>query len=367
MKLIISKNQLLPALQQIVSVIEKRHTLPILANVLMEARQDQLVMTGTDTEIQLITQLRLDTIEQTGDITVPARKFLDIVRLLPGDADIRFEVIDDKVKLTSGRARFSLSTLPAEHYPDFNESEYESQFLINAGKFKKGLDKTVFCMASQDVRYYLNGLLLHISNARLKMVASDGHRLSIFEDDIGQPTGFESRIIIPRKAVQELGRLLDDADAELSIQFSANTLRVYYKDAVFSSKLIDAKFPDFGKVFNQAFMSPLRVQKQLLRDALTRVAILSNEKYKGVSFDIRNDAIKLSAHNPEHDEAEEEILVDSSGEALSISFNAQYMLDALSNVDGERATLTIASNASSCFIEDEESSQYRFIVMPMRI
>lgn len=367
MKLLINRDQLLPTLQQIVSVIEKRQTMPILGNVLMEAREDQLVMTGTDTEIQLVIMLNLDAIDQPGSITVPARKFLDIVRLLPNGADVRFEVADDKAKLASGRGRFSLSTLPAEHYPDFNESDYESQFLINAGKFKKGLDKTLFCMANQDVRYYLNGLLLHISNSRLKMVASDGHRLSIFEDDIGQATGFESRIIIPRKAVQELSRLLDDADAELNIQFSSNYIRIYYKDAVFSSKLIDAKFPDFGKVFDQAFMSPLLVQKQLLRDALTRVAILSNEKYKGVTFDIKSDSIKLSTHNPDYDEAEEEIIIDYPGHALTISFNAQYMLEALSNVDGEMAMLTIAGNASSCFVEEVEQTQYRFIVMPMRI
>ena len=367
MKFIISKDQILAPLQQIVSVIEKRQTMPILSNVLLQASDEQLIMTGTDTEIQIVARLTIESISHAGEITVPARKFLDICRLLPNGAEIHFELQDDKVKIVSGRSRFSLSTLPAEHYPEFNETDLEYEFLLNAGKFKKALDKTVFCMANQDVRYYLNGLLLHISNSRLKLVASDGHRLSIYEDDIGDATGHEARIIMPRKAVQELSRLLDDGDEELTIQFSNNNIRIVYKDVVFSSKLIDAKFPDFSKVFNQAFMSPLLIQKQVLRDALTRVAILSNEKYKGVTFDIGGDLLKLSTHNPEHDEAEEELIIDYQGEPLSISFNSQYMLDAVTNLDSELAVLTIASNASSCFIEEPEQSLFKFIVMPMRM
>lgn len=367
MKFIISRDQILAPLQQIVSVIEKRQTMPILSNVLLQARDGQVVMTGTDTELQIVAMISLDSIQQPGDITVPARKFLDICRLLPSNAEINFALHDDKVKLASGRSRFSLSTLPAEHYPEFNESQFEYQFLLNAGKFKKGLEKTLFCMANQDVRYYLNGLLLNVSNSKLKLVASDGHRLSIYEDDIGQATGYEARIIMPRKAVQELSRLLDDAEAELNIQFSSNNIKIYYKDVVFSSKLIDAKFPDFSKVFNQSFMSPLLIQKQLLKEALTRVAILSNEKYKGVTLDISGDLLKLSTHNPEHDEAEEELIIQYQGEPLSISFNSQYLLDAVSNLDSELAVLTIASNASSCFIEEPEQPLFKFIVMPMRM
>lgn len=367
MKFIISRDQILAPLQQIVGVIEKRQTMAILSNVLLHVDNNQLTMTGSDTEIQIVGKLNLESAAENGEITVPARKFLDICRLLPTGAEIKFELHEDKVKLVSGRSRFSLSTLPAENYPEFNETQLDYQFLLNAGKFKKGLDKTLFCMANQDVRYYLNGLLLQISNSRLKMVASDGHRLSIFEDDMGQATGYEARIILPRKAVQELSRMLDDADAELNVQFSNNHIKVYYKDIVFSSKLIDAKFPDFSKVFNQGFMSPLLIQKQVLRDALTRVAILSNEKYKGVTFEINGDQLKLTTHNPEHDEAEEELIIDYQGQPLNIAFNSQYMLDAVSNLDSELAVLTIASNASSCFIEEPETPLFKFIVMPMRI
>ncbi len=367
MKFIISRDQILVPLQQIVGVIEKRQTMLILSNVLLQVDDNQLIMTGSDTEIQIVSKLNLESEAQAGIITVPARKFLDICRLLPSGAEIKFELHEDKVKLSSGRSRFSLSTLPADNYPEFNEADFDYQFLLNAGKLKKGLDKTLFCMANQDVRYYLNGLMLNVSNSRLKLVASDGHRLAIFEDDIGQPTGYEVRIILPRKAVQEISRLLDDADAELNIQFSNNQIKIYYKDVVFSSKLIDAKFPDFGKVFNQSFMTPLLIQKQLLKEALTRVAILSNEKYKGVTFDINSDQLKLSTHNPEHDEAEEELIIEHQGQPLSIAFNSQYMLDAISNLDSELAVMTIASNASSCFIEEPEQPLFKFIVMPMRM
>lgn len=367
MKFTISRDQLLIPLQQIVSVIEKRQTMPILSNVLLQLEDHQLKLTGTDTEIQIVSTINCESVSENGQITVPARKFLDICRLLPANSEISFHSQDDKIKLSSGRSRFSLSSLPAKNYPDFNATESEYQFSINSGKLKKALEKTLFCMANQDVRYFLNGLLLHISNSRLKIVASDGHRLAIFEDDIGHATGYETRIIIPRKAVQELSRLLDDVDVDVDVQFSNNFIRVEYKQVVFSSKLIDAKFPDFSKVFSQSAMPALVIPRLSLREALTRVAILSNEKYKGVSFDIGRESLKLSAHNPEHDSAEDELLINFAGEPLTIAFNSQYILDAVSNLDSDTALITIASNMSSCFVEDPEQNTYRFVVMPIRM
>lgn len=366
MKFIINREEILLPLQQIVSVIEKRQTMPILSNVLMVIEGDQLTLTGTDLEIQIIAKINIATAEP-GSITVPARKFLDICRLLPNGAEIKFELQDDKVKIASSRSRFSLSCLPADNYPEFAESELENHLFINAGKFKKALDKTVFCMANQDVRYYLNGLLLNVSNSKLKLVASDGHRLSIYEDNLDQPTGFESRIILPRKGVLELSRLLDDPEAELKVEFSSNNIRIFIKNLIFSAKLVDSKYPDFGKVFQQEFFNQIHIQKQLLKEALTRVAILANEKFKGVTFDISSGSLKMSTHNPEHDEAEEELVIEYTGEPLTIAFNAQYLLDAVSNLDSELAVLTIASNASSCFIDEPGDCGYKFIVMPMRL
>ena len=222
-------------------------------------------------------------------------------------------------------------------------------------------------MANQDVRYYLNGLLLTISNSKIKLVASDGHRLSIYQDTLDLGTGYESRIILPRKGVLELSRLLDDPDAELKVEFSSNNIRIFIKNLIFSAKLVDSKYPDFGKVFQQEFFNPIHIQKQLLKDALTRVAILSNEKIKGITLDITPDSLRISTHNPEHDEAEEELIIEYEGEPLSIAFNSQYLLDAVSNLDSELAVITIASNASSCFIDEPNACVYRFIVMPMRL
>ena len=366
MKFIINREQILIPLQQIVSVIEKRQTMPILSNVLMILSENKLVLIGTDLEIQLIARIAIEN-DITTEITVPARKFLDICRLLPSGAEIKIEQADDKIKVLSGRSRFSLSTLPASDYPEFSETEMENQFFINAGKFKKALEKTVFCMANQDVRYYLNGLMLNISNSKIKLVASDGHRLSVFEDELATATGYEARIIIPRKGVMELIRMLDDPDIELEIKFSNNNIKIVIRDLIFSAKLVDARYPDFNRVFQQDFHNHIHIQRQLLKDALTRVAILSNEKFKGISFDISSDSLKISTHNPEHEEAEEELMIEYQGQPLTISFNSQYVLDAVSNLDSEMAVVTIASNLSSCIIEEPETQSYKFIVMPMRL
>ena len=366
MKITINREQLLTPLQQIVSVIEKRQTMPILSNVLMVVKDEQLILTGTDLEIQIVAKMTLLNAEN-GEITVPARKFLDLCRLLPKDADIHLETHDDKMKLTSGRSKFSFSTLPANNYPEFSENELENSLTINAGKLKKALEKTIFCMANQDVRYYLNGLMLNVSNSKLKLVASDGHRLAIYKDEMGIETGYEERIIMPRKGVIELLRLLDDPEAELNVQFSANNIRIYIKDLVFSAKLVDAKYPDFGKVFQQAFNNPILIPKQQLKETLTRVSVLANEKFKGVTFDISEGLLKISTHNPEHDEGEEELAIEYQGEPLEIAFNAAYLLDAINNLEGDTASLIIAENASSCFIEEPNQDAYKFIVMPMRL
>jgi DNA polymerase-3 subunit beta len=366
MKFIITREQVLNSLQQIVSVIEKRQTMPILSNVLIAIDNDTLTLTGTDLEIQIIAKIAINPAE-SGTITIPARKFLDICRLLPSQAELKIEQLEDKIKISSGRSRFSLSALPAENYPKFIETEFNNQLVISAGKLKKALEKTVFCMANQDVRFYLNGLLLSISNQKLKMVASDGHRLAIYEDLLEHPTGYEAKIILPRKGVVELTRLLDDSDTEIKIEFSTNNIRIYINNIIFSAKLVDAKYPDYTKVFNQPFLNTLFVSKQLLKETLSRVAILSNEKFKGVSFDITNNNIKISAHNPEHEEAEEECLCEYTGDALSIAFNIQYMLDAVSNLNSDIAALNIATNASACFIEEPQQQLYKYIVMSMRL
>ncbi len=366
MKFIINRDVLLTPLQQIVSVIEKRQTMPVLSNVLMVLDETGLTMTGTDLEIQMVAKLDIQE-ESLGAVTIPARKFLDICRLLPNEADIKFELTDDKVRISSGRGRYVLSTLPADSYPEFTESDYDHQFIISSDQLKKALDKTMFCMANQDVRYYLNGLLLNISNSKIKLVGSDGHRLSFFEDNLNASTGYEARIIIPRKGVQELSRLLDQPEIDVDVKFSGNHIKITYQNMIFYAKLVDSKYPDFSRVFNQNFNNPILAQTQLLKAALTRVSVLANEKFKGITLDVSENLLKISAHNPEHDEAEEELVMQYLGESFSVSFNSQYLLEAVSNLDSEMTALTVASNNSCCFIEEAEQPKFKFIVMSMQL
>jgi DNA polymerase-3 subunit beta len=369
MKFILNRELLLIPLQQIVSVIEKRQTMPILANVLFKIENNQLTLTGTDLEIQIVVKIPLESDSDIGScITIPARKLLDICRLLPNKSEIKFALKDDKLKIQSGRSRFSVSTLRAEEYPKFEMTAMDSQFNIKAGQLKQALDKTAFCMANQDVRYYLNGLMMSIFNDQLKFVGSDGHRLSIYESKISEKTNIESRIIIPRKGVIELIRLLDvNEDDDIRVEFSRNNIRIVIGTLIFSAKLVDSKYPNFNKIYDQAFKAPIQIKKQLLKEALTRVAILANEKFKGVEFIIKENTLKISTNNPEHEEADEEVEIEYLGDALSIAFNAQYILDAISNLDSELAILTIAENISSCFIEELNDKNYKFIVMPMRL
>lgn len=366
MKFNINREQLLAPLQHIVNVIEKRQTMPILSNVLITLGSGYIVLTGTDLEIQIVVTLGIDNTEE-GSLTVPARKLLDICRLLPTQAVISIDSTNDKIKITSGRSRFALSALPPQNYPKFIETDFTHHFKINAGKLKLALDKTTFCMAVQDVRFFLNGLLLNISNQKFKLVSSDGHRLAIYEDQLDYPTGFEANIVLPRKGVIELAKLLDNPEAELDIQFSENNIKVNVSNLVFSAKLVDAKYPDYSKVFNQPFLNAITFSKQLFKEALTRVAILSNDKIKGVMFDISKDTVKISAYNPEREEAEEDIEIEYPGEPISIAFNVQYLLEALSNLDSETANLKIAANASTCFIDSNDSPSYKYIVMSMRL
>jgi DNA polymerase-3 subunit beta len=353
-------------LQQIVSVIEKKQTMPILANVLLEIESDTLTLTGTDLEIQIVSKLPVIG-ATSGSMTLPARKFLDICRLLSPNIDIRIEQHGDMAKLSTTRNRFSLFCLPAENYPDFSESPLDQRFHINSGKLKNALDKTMFCMANQDVRYYLNGLLMHLSNSALKMVASDGHRLAIYEDQLDSPTGIEARIILPRKGVQELSRLIGDCDVEMQVGFSNNQIRIEINRTLFSAKLVDSKYPDFSKVFQQPFLAPILIEKPSLREALTRAAILANEKFRGITLHFEQDLLRINAHNPEHEEAEEELSIAYKDDPFSISFNANYMLDAVTNLDSDMVVLTMASNLSCCFVNEPKQQLYKFIVMPMRL
>lgn len=366
MKFEITRENLLSGLQKIIGVIERRQTLPVLSNVLLQIKGKQLTLTGTDLEIQLVaTTLLVE--ESGGEITIPARKLLDICKLLPEGKTMYFEFSDGKIKLSSGRSRFTLSTLPAADFPAFDSSECETELSISSSKLKKTIDKTGFCMAQQDVRYYLNGLMIESDGSLLRAVSSDGHRLALHEEKLDNEQDEFKQIILPRKGVVELFRLLEDSDDEVKIQLSSNSIRLVLGDLVFSAKLIDGRFPDYKRVFPDVENKTIILDKQEIKLALSRVAILSNEKYKGIRLDISENCLKLEAHNPEHEEADEMIEIQYDEEPVVIGFNGSYMLDAISNVDTENVKISFSDTNSSCLIENIDDSSTKFIVMPMRL
>lgn len=260
-----------------------------------------------------------------------------------------------------------LNSLPAASYPEFSETDVGKNFSLPAKKLQQALGKTLFCMANQDVRYYLNGLLVHVSNSSLRLVASDGHRLAIFDTKLETPTSLEERLILPRKAAQELYRLLSDTDEMVTLHFSGSNIKAQLQEVTFSAKLIDAKYPDFSKVFQQSFFPSILLPKVELKESLTRASVLASEKFKAVTLAFEENLLTLSTQNNEHDEAEEQIPIIYSNEDLIISFNAQYLLDAISNLESDAAVFSIATNSSCCFIDEPEPVDYKFIVMPMRL
>lgn len=362
----LSRDELLMPLMQIVNVIEKKQTMPILANVLIKLENGLLTLTGTDLEIQIVAHLEISNNDAVA-ITVSAKKLADICRSFSNDVQLKFTLNEDQLIVTSGRSRFTLATLAADDYPNFPEEQLEMEVLLSSHSMKKGLEKTAFSMGHQDVRYYLNGLLFNIFNQSIKFIASDGHRMALMDDQADFSCNEDYRLIIPRKAVTELSRILNDSEDEIRFEFSNSNIRVHFNNIVFSAKLINAKYPVFNKIFVQDFLSPITFEKQEIKESLSRIAILANEKSRGVTLTITADNLKISTHNPEHEEADEDIQIMYEGDPLTLSFNVGYLIDAISNIDAEQLIFTAAANGSCAIIEDSENTRYRFVVMSMKI
>ncbi len=365
MQFSIARENLLEALQKVVGVIERRQTLPILSNVLLRVKDGRLTLIGTDLEIELIATTEIS--GQNGETTVAARKLLDICRLLPTGTVIHGALKEEKsLEIKAGRSRFSLVTLPSDNFPEFSLGEVTAEVQLSGEALKKLLAKTLYAMAQQDVRYYLNGLLLEMEGQVIRAVASDGHRLAWCEQNLAEPVATISQPILPRKGVQELFRLLDGEET-ISIQLSSNNIRVELPAVIFFCKLIDGRYPDYRRVFPQDIHRILICNRQELKDAVSRVSILSNEQFKGIRLEAGSNILKLSAHNPDQEEAEEELEVNFQGEPFHAGYNASYLGDALAHIDSEEVRLSFADQTFSCLIEDPEDPSVRFIVMPMRL
>lgn len=367
MEFIVSREALLRPLQAVIGVVERRQTLPILANVLVEVDAGTLALTATDLEVELRAHTPVEVIEP-GRITIPARKLMDIVRNLPDDAELKMALEGERIIVRAGRSRFSLAYLSADDFPLVNEVEANQRIRLPQHQVRWLIEKTHFAMAMQDVRYYLNGLLFELNGNGLKTVATDGHRLALAELAVDLPISEAVQIIVPRKAIQELLRLLDGTDVEVELALSSAHLQVSMPDLRFTTKLIDGRFPDYQRVIPAEEGSTVNVDREMLRKALVRASILSNEKYRGVRFIFEEEQLRIQSNNPEQEEAEEEVAAESTGGGMEIGFNASYMLDALGAIEAETITMYVRDGSSSALlVGDRDGNDGRYVVMPMRL
>ncbi len=365
MKLTVEREKLLAPLQAVIGVVERRQTMPILANVLLAVRDGRLLITATDLEVELVAATEVS-VQQAGDITVPGRKLLDILRALPEKLAVALSAEGDKVVIKAGRSRFSLSTLPATDFPVIEDINAQQKVRVVRKELRRLLDKTHFSMAQQDVRYYLNGMLMEIDGKALRAVATDGHRLAICETELPAKAAASQQVIVPRKGVLELQRILE-GEGEVELAIGTNHVRAQIGDIRFTSKLIDGRFPEYGRVIPPTPPHAVKADRDVLRQALQRTAILSNEKYRGIRITLRTNVMTVQAHNPEQEEAEEEIEVNYAGADLEVGFNVNYLLDALSAIDGAEVEVGLTDGNSSCLIRSPGSAAARYVVMPMRL
>jgi DNA polymerase-3 subunit beta len=366
MKISTTRDQLLKPLTYIGSVVERRQTLPILANAHLRLDGDTLTLTGTDLEVEVIAVAR-GVAGQAGETTVAARKLLDICRALPDGADLLLAEEGERATIQSGRSRFTLQTLPPGDFPRIETEAWDQELALPQGELKALLDRTAFSMAQQDVRYYLNGLLLELTGRTLRAVATDGHRLAKSELNLAEPVAQNRQIIVPRKAVMELARLLSDSEEPIQILINPNHLRVAMGDFTFTSKLIDGRYPDYEKVIPAGTTVSLSLPHKDFHDTLSRAAILTNDKFRGVRLNIANGTLAATAHNPEQEEASDEMAVEYDGEELEIGFNVTYLMEAVNALAGDVVEFSVKDQNSSCVLRRPGDQSTLYLVMPMRL
>lgn len=369
MNIKLSRGALLKPLTYVSTVVEKRQTLPILSNVLIQYDgKSRLSLTGTDLEVEVITHC--DQVSgDAGEISINARKLFDITRSLPEDADISITSDDSgKSIIRSGKSRFTVQTLPVDDFPKIETEKWNQTWKVPARIFKQALTRTSFAMAQQDVRFYLNGLLLVSTDDKMMTVATDGHRLAKTEIQLtSKSTDTDIQAIVPRKAITELNRMIDDADEEINVSFNANHMRVELDNVIFTSKLIDGRFPDYEKVIPKNQDKSLLINKQELQNTLNRAAILTNEKFRGVRLIVSKDKMSVSANNPDQEEAFDEINIEYSGDDIEIGFNVGYMLEALNVIQSEKVEILLSDANSSGTLRAPGDAETVYIVMPMRL
>ncbi|HTQ74820.1 MAG TPA: DNA polymerase III subunit beta [Burkholderiales bacterium] len=362
------REALLEPLQAVAGIIERRHTLPILSNVLLSRTDSRLEFVATDIEIEITTSMPVEGPGDEKKITVGARKLVDILRALPEGAEIQLLLQDRRLQVKSGKSRFNLQTLAAEDFPRLALAEAATtSFTVPQNLLRSLLNLVQYAMAQQDIRYYLNGLLMVIEDEQLKLVATDGHRLAYASRKVGGKNLARQEVILPRKTIIELSKLLEDSDDPVTIDLSAAQARFKFGNVVLVSKLVDGKFPDYGRVIPQSQPKKLRLDRIALLQALQRAAILTSDKFRGVRWVLADGSLKISCNNTEQEEAQEELDVPYKGEALDIGFNVGYLVDVLNNLDVAEVECSLGDANSSALFTLPDRSDFKYVVMPMRI
>lgn len=365
MNIQINRDTLLKPLSAVTSIVERRHTLPILSNLLLESKQDAIVLTATDLEMQISLSIH-SAIGGSLSTTISAKKLLDICRSLPESAEITMTPQDSRVQVKAGKSRFNLQTLPAADYPLMSKGQTQSVIRIGQGTLKRLFKQVEFAMAQQDIRYYLNGLLFEVNGNRLNVVGTDGHRLSFTSTELAQEYE-KQELILPRKTVIELIKLLDESEEEISIEIATGQVNFSFGDIRLISKVIDGKFPDYTRVIPIGHKNTFNADRMAILLAMQRASILSNEKYRGIRMVLGQDSLRMISTNSEQEEAEEELEIAYSGDSLDIGFNVTYMIDVLNNASSEQVVFSFADANSSCLVTLPDDQDYKYVVMPMRI
>lgn len=367
MKISIERSALLESLGHVQSVVERRNTIPILSNVLIKAEGNNITLVATDLDIE-VSESSAATVDAPGDVTAPAHTLYDIARKLPDGAQVSLKINNDgRLDVDAGRSHFTLPLLPAGDFPNMTADGFTHDFVMSASELSRMIDKTRFAISTEETRYYLNGIYVHAHDGALRAVATDGHRLALAEMPL--PTGAEALpgVIIPRKTIAEIRRLIDGSDIDVSVSISDAKIRFQHGSAILTSKLIDGTFPDYERVIPKSNQKELVIDNKVFADAVDRVATISAEKSRSIKLTLGKDTLALAVNNPESGNAHEDLMVDYSDDQLEIGFNAKYLLDVTSQIEGRDATFFLDSPASPALVKDSEDTSSLYVLMPLRV
>ena len=363
----ITKEEVVKSINLTLGVVEKRQTLPILSNVLFEVDESSLKLTATDLESEISTTSTISNFKSGGKITAPARKLSDLCRLMPDLAEIHFYLDGDNLKIETDSGKYNLSTLPSEDFPVFETEDTQSQINISSQNLKNLITKTSFAMGNQDWRHYLNGLYMMIDDKVITTVATDAHRLAMATSSLNEASSESTSGIVPRKSINEIGKLVGDESENVVIQLGQTSIAANVSGTTFVSKLIEGKFPDYEQVIPSGESSLLVVDRKNFSESLSRVSVLSSEKYKGVRIITKKDSLNISANNPEKEQGEENLSCEYQGEEIDIAFNVNYLQEILSTIDSEKIEINFFGSEKSCLITDPNSENLKYVVMPLLI